>query len=635
MRATILCVLTYLCGLMLLRPWLFSRSTTGFYGGDRFDGGLYVWLVRVLGQNHVPFLGAGFELPIFYPFSRALAYTDNFLLPALVVRALRGLGGSEIFTYNLVLLVAMLLNGVMTFGLLRQCKASIPASLVAGFGFMLLPFLAIHHMHPQLQFAFFLPSALWGTLSFLDSGSVQAAVAIGVSILGAFLCSVYYAVFAVLLVGLVLLFAFPTVALLRRPAILFRLAIGTAPFAAILLLLLQPYLAVREAFGSRPLVEFDRYSSSLFSYLAAPPESIIWGKFTHSMGHFEAYLFPGGLILLFAGIGMFSKALPLRTKGILSAALLFFVFASTGGWLFVQLRTWIPGIDVIRASGRLGVVSCVLLSVFAGLGFDRACTLFARTQARKFICCLVVLLLIGAELRVSQPSVAKGSPRPPIEAELQAQPASAFIALPLHTAGKGGVGYSLNLTEYMNWYADLPHFAVHGYSGNMPKFHQRLPKRLAHFPDRTSLFQLSRIVGLSYIVFHPAKQTSFNRQDFEAKLLKHADQLEILAIDEQGNYLLRLRSKIALPKSTLLVSRQLLVDDELNIELRIDSTASAAHEVTVSHRDANERASVLVSTQWVPLKLTVADEGNPVIPVFLELESATLPAESSIEYRIP
>ena len=44
---------------MLLRPWLFSRSTTGFYGGDRFDGGLYVWLTV---PEDMP---TGFDSPLF------------------------------------------------------------------------------------------------------------------------------------------------------------------------------------------------------------------------------------------------------------------------------------------------------------------------------------------------------------------------------------------------------------------------------------------------------------------------------------------------------------------------------------------------------------------------------------------
>ena len=73
--------------------------------------------------------------------------------------------------------------------------------LFVGSSFMFTSFLVSQPGHPQLQFAFFLPAVLLSCFSYLQQPSIPRALSAGAYVVGAFLSSVYYALFAVMIVG--------------------------------------------------------------------------------------------------------------------------------------------------------------------------------------------------------------------------------------------------------------------------------------------------------------------------------------------------------------------------------------------------------------------------------------------------
>ena len=77
-RQTILALLFYLVLLIIYRYEAILKITTHYLGTDQYDGGLYVWLfthnLNLLSEY--PY----FNTHAFYPYTKTLAWTDNYCL---------------------------------------------------------------------------------------------------------------------------------------------------------------------------------------------------------------------------------------------------------------------------------------------------------------------------------------------------------------------------------------------------------------------------------------------------------------------------------------------------------------------------------------------------------------------------
>ncbi len=296
----LLILLTY-AGIIVWDRWeMFALIKTDYFGGNRGDGGLYVYIVKEVIARTLTWPSAGFDIWFFYPFTRGLAYTDNFLLPAAIAKLLLLKTNNIILSYNLTHALAYVLNGYVMFLLVNYLTKNKLVSLLGGYAFMVLPYFYAHISHAQLQWAFFIPATLLAILCFVETNKKRYASAIGVMTVGSFLCSVYYALFGILLTVL----AFVALLLQRRFKItknsVLALHVANIPWIVALGFLALPYLDVKEAFGERGLFSIKHLSSTSLSLLAAPIGNTTWGPLTHSLSHFEARLFPGAVLLLLA-----------------------------------------------------------------------------------------------------------------------------------------------------------------------------------------------------------------------------------------------------------------------------------------------------------------------------------------------
>jgi len=287
-------------------PELFKYLPQLYIGGSLGDAGIYIWLVKNNIDHVLTFPSQFFDVGFFYPYGCALAFSDNFLFPSLLVQLLLPLIKNYVYAYNIVLLLAFVANGTASFALARYITKNSKVAVLAGVAFMYSPFLFSHLGQPQLLWAFFLPLSILATLYFLEHRSYFSAFCIGWIVLVAFLTSAYYALFCALL-SVILLFAglmlrFSTV----RVRDIFVLILANIPNLILLYPFATPYMAVREAFGQRRLAELVPFSGSLRSYLAAPPHNIVWGGVSTDLTHYEAYLFPGSLILIFLFVALLS-----------------------------------------------------------------------------------------------------------------------------------------------------------------------------------------------------------------------------------------------------------------------------------------------------------------------------------------
>lgn len=375
---------------ILSRISLLTHFTTHFIGGARQDSGLYLWLVETNARDL--FSQPWFNTYAFYPYSSSLAWSDNFILPSLLIKLLLLTGIPLIPAYNAIFLLAFVLSGFCTWRLCYRLSANGAVAFLAGILFMNCSYLLGMLGHPQLQFVFFIPMALGFLCDHLATRRVLSAVLLGLTISCAFLTTVYYAVFITLMIAV-----FICGLLLFNPRLLswcspLKLMCGTALGMLPLIPCLPPYFAVKDVFGERALYEPFFFSATALSYLSAPALNLLY-KWSSVFSHEEAHLFCGllPLVLLAAAIRSILAAgtAPLRRFFALSFA------ATCIGSCFV-LSSALAGYATAAASW------CTLIAfglILKRMGEKERGSGFSHLTARGFIAvtlfCFLVFFLIS------------------------------------------------------------------------------------------------------------------------------------------------------------------------------------------------------------------------------------------------
>lgn len=303
--------LALIIALLLFRLETLRHFSTHLLGGADGDVGLYLWLIKSNVRDL--FVLPWFNTSAFYPYSQSLAWSDNFILPSLLLAPLLALGLPIIPLFNSLMLIVSLLTGYFTYRLVFKLFGRFVVAIAIGCSFMTYSLFTAHVGHPQLQFAFWFPLTLLALFGFFAKPNLASAFAVGLNIFLCFLCTVYYALFLILMVAVVGL----SVKLLkpyqfdRKDLLMFGAGatLGISP----LFPFAWPYLSVRETFGERGLYEAYYFAASALSYLSSSSLSFLY-SFSSSWTHAEATLFPGLAIavLSFGGTARVWGAKPLK-----------------------------------------------------------------------------------------------------------------------------------------------------------------------------------------------------------------------------------------------------------------------------------------------------------------------------------
>lgn len=409
-----------------------STATPGDYG----DSYLYQYLLRW--DVHALFGGGGpvFDPPFFWPHPRALLYSDTVLAIAPLVGALAVLVGWPI-AFNLIYVGGWIASLVSTYVLARWVRASRAGAVLASFVFTFAAVRLGHHGHFQLLFAFFIPLTLWLLLRMLTEQRWWQAVAVGLCCTAVFLNAGYVAValfpaLAVVVVGWL-------VATRGKPGWRFFAVVGVA--VAVAGVTSWPVLAAYGELGDflgRAYNPED--AASLKSFLAPASGTLIYGWLERWADQsFERRLFPGGLAIVLAAVGIVAlimgrhepadsrrrrrrgrsrrprsrskRARPtarepdLRRRGLILVLLstipaLLLAFGKAQmvfGWRVPMPYSWVDtltGFKTIRAFGRFGVVPLLAIAVLAAVGYDRL------VRGRSARTAMAVAVVLGAVLLV-------------------------------------------------------------------------------------------------------------------------------------------------------------------------------------------------------------------------------------------
>ena len=434
-----------------------------------------------------------FQSNMYWPLENTLAFSE-----ANVGYAPFGLIGegahAAVVRYDLIYLFAYALAFAGAFALARELGAPPWAAAVAGVAFAYAPWRLEQDGHLHVISSGGLPLALF----LLVRGHRRESVGL---ILAGWLVACWQLslgfTLGLQLGYLLLVLAVIAVVALGRPPrrVLAATAAGAACFALMGYVLAQPYFEVRDAHPEavRTLEDVATHSGPLWSFLAAPDESLVWGSVTESARDRlsfvpEQTLFPGLVILALAlagvGAAQFSRRLRLGLlAGVLVCAVLSLGFQEEG-W-----RSWqpyrvvyelLPGWDSIRVPGRLHTLTTLGLALLASFGAVRI------ARGRTWLAAgLVLLVLLDGAGFDSEPKV----PEPPPGL---AQVEGPRVHIPL---------YTYESRRYLLWSTDGFPDIVNGRGSIKPRQFVQLERDLENFPDRRSVAALERL-GVRNVVLH-------------------------------------------------------------------------------------------------------------------------------------
>lgn len=461
--------------LVALLSWPLVTDLAGHGVFDRPDGRLNAWILAWDAHALVTDPLRLFQAPAFHPLPDALAFSENLLLPALLVAPFTLVGGPAL-GYNLALLLSLIVSGLGAQLLVRRVTGARLAAFVGGAVFAIGAhrWTRLAHLHAQVSFV--LPFALLVLDRFWERRTLRRALLVGLLLALQGYASVYLGAITAATLGVATL-----VALLGglRPRELGRLALGFLLAGLLLAPLVRPYLRMRAFQGQEfALAEVAVYATTLESYAASGTP--LYGPLSQrhaDPARAKDPLFPG-LVPLLLGLAGLAVA-PRRYKAVAvaasAAAVVFSLGPETAAYRF--LHEHVVLLRGIRALERFSLVPVLALAVLTGL---------ALARGRRLA--LPALALLAAEACFVPHGFA---PLPPPSAAARWLPgrASAVLAWP------PGEDDTRAMLDGVGHWRPL----VNGDSGFVPRPYDRALELLAPGIDDEAL-RFLRAVRVSHVV---------------------------------------------------------------------------------------------------------------------------------------
>jgi hypothetical protein len=445
-----------------------------------------LWTMQWNGNRIAHAYSGYWNAPIFHPTRGAFALSDPQPLTGAVAAGLHVIVGNHVAVYGLVLLAALVLDGVGAMTLADRFDVPRPAAWLTGLLALALPF--VFHELGVLQLAMVFP--FFFALAALHDLGTAPTVGVGLR-LGlwtgvAFLTSEYYGLF--LLVVLAVGVPFVLGRRLREPLVLGPLlaAVGFAVLLSAPMLLPQAHLTARYRWTTTTVKE----NSAAIADYASLDSKALGTQFAPWLRDDTAeHLYPGtGLeVLAVAGFGVAWAAGRRRWTAFLGVGVLGAVLLSLGlrlevaGWApYSVLRDHLPGFSRLRSPFRFAVVVQVLMVALAGFAIGRLWTWRGRTG--HVVASLVVAIAL-TEVVFLPASLAK--PLPDFAATgwvrfLRAHPGGAVAMVPFPETN--AVEDYEPTTEAMLAALVDGHPLVNGYSGFFPTQYFDLREVMQGFP---------------------------------------------------------------------------------------------------------------------------------------------------------
>jgi hypothetical protein len=433
-----------------------------------------------------------FDANIFHPYRYALAFSENLIGIALPLLPLYLLGAAPITIYNAATFLGFALTGYGAYVLARLVTASTGAAICSGIYFAFLSFRFTHLTHLQHLWACWLPLMLAALVWFAKHPTRRNAMLFGLAFLMNGLTNLHWFAFGSVAIAL----SFVVGARANR-----RYWIGgivaVALALAILTPILLPYQRVREMYSFRGDVnETAQYSAVPSDWLISSLHSRWYaGPLGDVTVNPERWLFPGGLVLLFALIGLTWRGRP-TLIALLWVILGFLGSLGLNNWMGRLLFEHVPLFRGIRVPARWSFIAYAGLALLAACGIaalTRRLPGKARVAAQAAIALALLVELHAAPIRwfIERPEA------PPVYRFLSAHRGDGpIVELPLRQDAQ--YAYMLRATTHHR-----P--MINGVSGFVPTGFAELRAMSEAAPVSPLLLSALESLGVTTIVVHADK----------------------------------------------------------------------------------------------------------------------------------
>ena len=350
------------------------------------------WIAHQIPRNPLQL----FDANMFFPHDGALAYTEPLLVPGLMAAPVLWLGGSPLLAHMVLVLLGYALTALGMYVLVRNWTGDFRAGLLSGALFAFCTALLTRSAHIQGIHIYWLPLAFLAFQRLIEHRRPRDAAWLGLCVIGAALTSGYLVVFV--------FFALCAAALARADAfwgregarVLLHLGVAAVGTAAILLVVLWPYL--QAGHERPPVAEATDLATVLGSYLAS-------GAVVHQSWSADYYdsspaaLFPGVVTLVLATVAVWLRrpTTPPGARRMLLAAAAVGLVLSLGSFtpVYTWAYEWVPPLRGLRAVNRFGILPIFALAALAGIGLSGL--RWPVSPPRRSLLAVVVLLLATGE----------------------------------------------------------------------------------------------------------------------------------------------------------------------------------------------------------------------------------------------
>jgi hypothetical protein len=242
---------------------------------------------------------------IYHPEPLSLAYSEHLLAQALQALPIYALTGHLVLSYNLLFVSTFVLSGLGTFLLVRELTGSPRAAFVAGLVYAFAPYRIGQYNHLQVLSSQWMPFVLFGLRRYFVTQRPWPLAGAALALVAQNLSCGYFLLFFAPFVAAYVLYECVERGLLADFRMWRDLGLAAAVVVAVTVPVLRPYLELRAAGGIlRELWEVESFSADVLSYLTAPPDQQLWGRFLQVFPKPEAALFPSCIALLLAAVGV-------------------------------------------------------------------------------------------------------------------------------------------------------------------------------------------------------------------------------------------------------------------------------------------------------------------------------------------
>jgi hypothetical protein len=455
------------------------------------------WIAHQLPRDPVHL----FDANTLYPAKDTLAYSDAVLFQGIVGAPLIWFGVPVVLVYNLHILATFVLCGLGMFLLVRDLTGRPAAGLIAGIIFAFGPYRFDHYVHLELVSAQWMPFAMWMFHRTLQSGRLADGLMAGAfGALQALSCVYLTVFFATIMAVLAPLLFFSTPARLRRRA-LPPLAAGTLLTVTVLGLYMVPYRVARGIVGERGVGERMLYAAGPKHYIAAMPESVVYGRLTGGIGLHEKRLFPGFMAILLGGVALWPPVDRRRLAYAIALALAVDISFGHRGIVGALLQEHVSAYRGLRVVARIGAVVLMLLATLAGYGVARLLAEIPRRSLAQISVIGLGVVLMGEyamwPMRLEAVDTRPGQ----VYRWLQEQPPGVVAEFPMPASWKRPFELGLHESRfsYNSTFTWRP--IVNGYSGFWPLSYITLIHAVEDFPADSAMRALANS-GVDYLILH-------------------------------------------------------------------------------------------------------------------------------------